>query len=230
MDIEFNSVTKRFGETVAIENVTFTCDSGRITGFIGRNGAGKSTALRILLGLSSADSGYAHIGGRPIAEWYPSMVGAVLDPSANPSCTAIDIVRSRSFALGFGDDEAIEALKRVEMDSMGNKRFGSMSLGQKQRVSIAAGIIGEPRVLVLDEPTNGLDPDAVLWMREFLRYLADHGVCVLISSHMLGELDRTIDDVVLLNKTVLWSGTLAEMREAGFSDTESLFTSARSAD
>ena len=193
--IEVMGLSKRFGTVDAVTEASFTVHAGRVTGFLGPNGAGKSTTLRMLLGLIHPDAGTALIDGQRYRDLAAPVrtVGAVLDiASAHPGMTASAHLRTTAALAG--------------------RRIGTFSTGMRQRLSLATALLGEPRILVLDEPSNGLDPAGVVWLREFLRQFAADGGAVLISSHLLNDLEHSIDDVVLIDRgRITWTGPLADV-------------------
>lgn len=211
--IEFRELTKRYKDMTAVTGLSATAKPGRITGFLGPNGAGKSTALKCLLGLASPTSGTAVIDGRGYAELeHPlSEVGAVLDSSGfNGSLTAKQNLTIMCAAAGIESTRVAEVLELVELSQVANKRTKGFSLGMRQRLSLAAALLGDPQVLVLDEPANGLDPVGIARLRGFLRGLANEGRTILVSSHQLAEMQHTVDDVIIINHGVLVaSGELA---------------------
>jgi ABC-2 type transport system ATP-binding protein len=201
--IEVSGLTKRFGETLAVDDLSFTVEPGRIVGFLGPNGAGKTTTLRILLGLVGATAGTATVEGRP----YPALddpvhtVGALLDGGMfHPGRSGRNHLRSIARASGVSDARADELLELVALSGAARRRAGGYSLGMRQRLGLAAALLGDPRVLVLDEPANGLDPQGIRWLRDFLRSLAAEGRAVLVSSHVLAEVSQTADEVVVINR------------------------------
>jgi ABC-2 type transport system ATP-binding protein len=197
--IEVRHVTKRFGETLAVEDVSFTVQPGRVTGFVGPNGAGKSTPLRIILGLERPDVGMATIDGRPYAALARPLrdVGALLDAGAvHPGLRARDHLRWLAASNAIPPARIGEVLELVGID--GRRRVGGLSLGMRQRLGLAAALLGDPRRLLLDEPVNGLDPEGIRWIRGFLRELAGEGRTVLVSSHLMGELEDTADHLLVL--------------------------------
>ncbi len=199
--IEVTGLTKRFGQTVAVNDLSFTVSYGRITGFLGPNGAGKTTTLRALLGLIRPDSGAAMIAGFRYAELTDPVraVGALLDPAAvHPGRTGRAHLRVLAAAAGIPDGRADRLLQRVGLAGAADQRVGGYSLGMRQRLGLAASLLGDPRVLVLDEPANGLDPQGIRWLRDELRSLAAEGRAVLVSSHALAELAQTVDDIVII--------------------------------
>ncbi|GMA27639.1 ABC transporter ATP-binding protein [Arenivirga flava] len=209
--IEVSHLVKRHGSRAVVHDVTFTAHPGRVTGLLGPNGAGKSSTLRILLGLDRATSGTALIGGRPYRSLDRPLleVGAMLDgPGANRGRTARAhltwVAQSNAIAARRVD----EVLELTGLREAARTRIGRFSLGMGQRLGIAAALLGDPDVLVLDEPTNGLDPDGIRWTRRLLRSLADAGKTVLVSSHLMGEMEGIADDVVVIARAgVLASGT-----------------------
>ncbi|WP_331272357.1 ATP-binding cassette domain-containing protein [Motilibacter aurantiacus] len=208
-DIAFDGVSKAYAGRPVLADVSFTARAGQVTGFVGRNGAGKTTALRILLGLAAPDSGHATIGGRSVTELSPGTVGASLEPGAHPARTGEGHLLVQAAALGAPAARVRPLLEEVGLGSAGRKKVKTYSFGMRQRLALAAALLPEPAVLVLDEPTNGLDPDGILWLREQLRSAAAGGATVLVSSHLLGELEQVVDEVVVLDRTVLWSGDRA---------------------
>src|SRR3954468_21321879 len=199
--IEIHGLTRRFGDVVAVEDLSFDVRAGAVTGFLGPNGAGKSTTLRMLLGLVRPTSGGAMIGGRPYSEWRDPVrhVGAVLESdSFHPGRRARDHLRVLATAaeLPLGRVDAV--LDEVGLADAAGRRVKGFSLGMKQRLGLAAALLGEPRVLILDEPANGLDPEGVHTLRQFLRRFADDGGTVLVPSHLLAEVAQTVDDVWII--------------------------------
>jgi ABC-2 type transport system ATP-binding protein len=199
--IQVAGLRKKFGHLAAVEEVSFTVAYGRITGLLGANGAGKTTTLRMLLGLIRPDAGTATIAGTP----YPDLVspartvGALLDPAAHPGRTGRDHLRVLAAAAGIPGERAGQLLATVGLQQAARQRAGGYSLGMRQRLGLAAALLGDPAVLVLDEPANGLDPQGIRWLRDLLRRLAAEGRAVLVSSHILAEVARTADDVVIIH-------------------------------
>ncbi|WP_062467088.1 ATP-binding cassette domain-containing protein [Demequina maris] len=213
--IEIAALTKRFGAVTAVDDASFAAEPGRVTGFLGPNGAGKSTTLRALLGLVSPTSGGALIGGRPYAEVErpATVVGAQLEPSFHPGRTARDHLRVVAPLAGADDARCDEALAAVGMTEAAHRRVGGFSMGMRQRLGLATALLGEPSALVLDEPANGLDPAGITWMRGFVRDFAARGGTVLLSSHLLGEVEQTVDDVVVIARgRIRHASSLAELR------------------
>jgi ABC-2 type transport system ATP-binding protein len=200
--IEVSGLTKRFGATLAVDDLSFTVSPGRIVGFLGPNGAGKTTTLRILLGLVNPTAGNATVEGRPYAVLDDPVrtVGALLDGGMfHPGRSGRNHLRSIARASGVGDARVDELLELVALSGAAKRRAGGYSLGMRQRLGLAAALLGDPRVLVLDEPANGLDPQGIRWLRDFLRSLAAEGRAVLVSSHVLAEVSQTADEVVVIN-------------------------------
>jgi ABC-2 type transport system ATP-binding protein len=201
--IVFEGVTKAYGGARALDGLTFAPEPGKVTGFVGPNGAGKTTALRILLGLAAPTSGRASIDGRAYAELSSPTrsVGAVIAPEAfHPGRTGRDALRVLARTGGVADPRVDELLDVVGLAGAGRARVRTYSLGMRQRLALAAALLGDPAALVLDEPTNGLDPYGVRWLRDQLRSLAAEGRTVLVSSHQLAELGQTVDDVALVDR------------------------------
>jgi ABC-2 type transport system ATP-binding protein len=196
------SLTKRFGEVLAVDDLSFALESGTITGFLGPNGAGKTTTLRMLLGLAAPTKGRALVFEQPYAEIkHPALrIGAVLEATDfHPGRSGRDHLRMLGQAVGVPDSRADEVLALVELRDAGRRRVKSYSLGMRQRLGLAAALLGEPDLLVLDEPANGLDPEGVRWLRDFLRAFASGGRTVLVSSHVLAEVAQTVDQVLIIS-------------------------------
>jgi ABC-2 type transport system ATP-binding protein len=201
--IEVNGLTKRFGATLAVEDLSFSVGAGRVVGFLGPNGAGKTTTLRALLGLVRPTSGSATIEGQPYAQLADPMatVGAMLDGGLlHPGRSGRNHLRTLAVAAGVGRARIDELLELVDLRGAADRRTKGYSLGMRQRLGLAAALLGDPRVLVLDEPANGLDPQGIRWLRDFLRSLAAEGRAVLVSSHVLAEVAQTADEVVVIHK------------------------------
>ena len=216
--IEIQELTKRFGNVLAVDRLSFTVEPGRVTGFLGPNGAGKTTTLRILLGLVRPTSGTATIGGRyyrdlpqPLRE-----VGAVLEASNfHPGRSGRDHLRWLALNAGVAEARVDEVLGIVGLSKDARRRAGGYSLGMRQRLGLAAALLGDPPVLVLDEPANGLDPEGIRWLRGFLRNLAKEGRTIVISSHVLSEVEQTVDDVVIISHgRLVQSSPLGALEEA----------------
>jgi ABC-2 type transport system ATP-binding protein len=200
--IEVNGLTKRFGAVLAVDRLSFEVRNGAVTGFLGPNGAGKTTTLRMLLGLVAPTAGTATIDGRPYRELADPLhhVGAVLEASSfHPGRTARNHLLVQAVAGRIGRSRVDEVLELVGLGDDAGRRVGGFSLGMRQRLGLAAALLGDPEVLILDEPANGLDPEGVRWLRELLRGLAEQGRTVLVSSHILAEVARTVDEVVILD-------------------------------
>jgi ABC-2 type transport system ATP-binding protein len=200
--IEIRGLTKRFGAVVAVDQLSFQVEAGTVTGFLGANGAGKTTTLRTLLGLVEPTAGSATINGRPYRQLPdPSHhVGAVLEAAeVHPGRTARNHLRVRALAGRIGSHRAEEVLELVGLANAADRRVGGFSLGMRQRLGLAAALLGDPEVLILDEPANGLDPEGVRWLRAFLRGLGREGRTVLVSSHLLAEVAQTADRVVVID-------------------------------
>jgi ABC-2 type transport system ATP-binding protein len=199
--ISVSHLSKRFGPIAAVDDLSFDVDPGRVTGFLGPNGAGKTTTLRMLLGLITPTSGAATIGGRRYVDIpQPTrVVGAALEASSfHPGRTARDHLRVMALPAGLSDRRVDELLELVGLDAAAGRRVGGFSLGMRQRLALAGTLLGDPSVLLLDEPANGLDPEGIAWLRGLLRTLAAEGRTVLISSHVLAEVQQTVDDVVII--------------------------------
>lgn len=213
--LTFDQVTKTRGSSDILTDISFQARPGRVTGFLGPNGAGKSSTLRILLGLDRATSGQALVDGKRFASLRDPLrsIGAVLDGSgAHRSRTGRAHLRWVARAAGVGDERVEELLELVGIADAGNKRVSTYSLGMGRRLGLAAALIGDPGALVLDEPVNGLDPEGIRWIRLFLREQAEAGRTVLLSSHLMGELAETVDDVVVIvGGRIVADGTLAEV-------------------
>jgi ABC-2 type transport system ATP-binding protein len=195
------SLTKRFGSVVAVDDLSFTLEPGTITGFLGPNGAGKTTTLRMLLGLTAPTSGRSLVLGKPYAELeHPARsVGAVLEATDfHPGRSGRDHLRMLARAVGLPDARADDVLRTVELQTAGKRRVKGYSLGMRQRLGLAGALLGDPKLLILDEPANGLDPEGVRWLRDFLRAFASGGRTVLVSSHVLAEVAQTVDQVVIV--------------------------------
>ena len=218
--IEIESISKSFGSVQAVSDLSFEVDAGRVTGFLGPNGAGKSTTLRTLLGLIRADAGTARFDGRRYEDLpHPSdHVGAVLEEASfHPGRTGRNHLRVLAAAGSHPRGRVEEVLARVGLtEAAGDRRVKGYSMGMRQRLAIAAALLGDPQVLILDEPTNGLDPPGIRWMRDLLRSEAASGRAVLVSSHLLSEVAQSVDDVVVISHGVLRdSGPLEKVLGSG---------------
>jgi ABC-2 type transport system ATP-binding protein len=213
--LEVDSLTKRFGATLAVDGLSFKAEPGRVLGFLGPNGAGKTTTLRTLLGLTIPTSGSATVDGRPYRELSDPVrvLGAVLEgPQFHPGRTGRNHLRVLASAAGLPTGRVDEVLRLVELDGAGGRRVKGYSLGMRQRLSLAGALLGDPRGLVLDEPANGLDPQGIRWLRDFLRARAAEGRTVLISSHVLSEVAQTVDEVVVVSRgRLIAQGTIEEL-------------------
>ncbi|MCO5299923.1 MAG: ATP-binding cassette domain-containing protein [Candidatus Nanopelagicales bacterium] len=201
--VEVTGLTKTFGALKAVDDLTFSVTPGRVTGFLGPNGAGKTTTLRLLLGLATPDAGSVTIGGmtygqRPRPAHH---VGAALEAASfHPGRSARDHLRVYAPEVGVPDSRCDDVLAMVGLAEAANRRVGGFSMGMRQRLALATTLLGDPQVMLLDEPANGLDPEGIAWLRQFLRYLAGEGRTVLVSSHVLSEVEQTVDDVVIIAK------------------------------
>ncbi|WP_265456685.1 ABC transporter ATP-binding protein [Enterococcus sp. HY326] len=209
--IEIENIKKKYGNKVVLDKVSFTAEKGQITGVIGPNGSGKSTLMRILLGLETSQEGQALINKKKymdLREQPYNIVGSFLDScSPNPSRTGVSHLRWIGLACGIDKKRCLECLEIVGLTGVGKKKIKDYSLGMKQRLGLAAAILADPQILVLDEPINGLDPEGIRWVRDFLKGFVNQGKLVLMSSHYMSELELTVDKVVALShgKIVLHS-------------------------
>jgi ABC-2 type transport system ATP-binding protein len=213
--IEVERLTKRFGSTLAVDDLSFSVEPGTITGFLGPNGAGKSTTLRAILGLVRPNAGRTAVLGRPYRELDKPLerVGAVLETfDAHPGRSGRNHLRVLAAASGLPTSRVDEVLALVELTDAARRRAKGYSLGMRQRLGLAAALLGDPEVLVLDEPANGLDPQGIRWLRDLLRSLAREGRTVLISSHVLAEIAQTVDEVVIIHRgRLVRHATMAEV-------------------
>jgi ABC-2 type transport system ATP-binding protein len=225
--VSVRSLTKRFGDVTAVDDLTFSLRPGTITGFLGPNGAGKTTTLRLLLGLAEPTTGDALVFGRPYRdlEEPPRRVGAVLESNDfHPGRSGRNHLRVLAAASGIAPARVDEVLALVELEDAARRRVRTYSLGMRQRLGLASALLGEPDLLVLDEPANGLDPAGVHWLRRFLRGFADRGGTALVSSHMLAEAALTVDDVVIIDRgRRIAIGRLDELTEGGRTSLKDLF-------
>jgi ABC-2 type transport system ATP-binding protein len=217
--INIERLTKKYGPTLAVDDASFTADSGRVTGFLGPNGAGKSTTLRIMVGLTRPDSGIATVSGRSYVDLpNPGLeVGVLLDASAqHAGRTGREILTLAQRFMGLPRSRVEEMLELVSLTpDEAARRVGDYSLGMRQRLGIATALIGDPEVLILDEPANGLDPAGIRWMRDLLRGYADRGGTVLLSSHLLHEIEVIADDIVMIGLgRIVSRGTKTELLHA----------------
>jgi ABC-2 type transport system ATP-binding protein len=214
--VDVSGLTKTFGSVRAVDDLSFTVEPGQVTGFLGPNGAGKTTTLRMALGLVTPDRGTATFNGAPYAALPDPTrrVGAVLETAFHPARSGRNHLRVYCRAAGLPVSRADEVLDQVGLGPAGNRKAGGYSLGMRQRLGLATALLGDPGVLVLDEPANGLDPEGIQWLRGFLRHLAhDQGRTVLVSSHLLAEVEQTADRVVIVGAgRLVRQGSLAELR------------------
>jgi ABC-2 type transport system ATP-binding protein len=230
--IEVNNLRKRFGPAVALDGMSFTVRPGQVTGFVGPNGAGKSTTMRVILGLDAAEEGTALIGGQPYRSLrHPlSHVGSLLDAAAlQPSRTARNHLLWLAHSQGLGTRRVDAVITQAGLGTAARRKAGGYSLGMRQRLGIAAALLGDPPVLMFDEPFNGMDPEGIVWMRGFLRALAAEGRAVLVSSHLMSELQDSADHLVVVGRgKVIADTSVRELIAAASGDRVSLRTSARS--
>lgn len=222
MQIEVAGITKRFGSAVAVDDLSFSVRPGAVTGFIGPNGAGKSTTMRMMLALDRPDAGRATFDGLPYRQIRDPMrsVGALLDAKAvHPRRSARNHLRMYAASNGIPDSRVDEVIGLVGLADVASRRAGGFSLGMAQRLGLALALLGDPPVVILDEPANGLDPDGIIWIRTFMRYLADQGHSVFVSSHLLSELGQVVDDLVVIGKgRLLALGSLHDVLGTGGRD------------
>jgi ABC-2 type transport system ATP-binding protein len=228
--IDVTGLRKRFGPTLALDGMTFSVRPGQVTGFVGPNGAGKSTTMRVILGLDAADEGAALIGGHPYQTLrHPlSHVGALLDAAAlQPSRSARNHLLWLAHSQGLSGRRVDEVVAQAGLQSAVKRRAGGFSLGMRQRLGIAAALLGDPPVLILDEPFNGMDPEGIVWMRGFLRGLAAEGRAVFVSSHLMSELQDTADHLVVAGRgRVIADAAVRDMIAAASDDRIELRTAA----
>jgi ABC-2 type transport system ATP-binding protein len=226
--IGVHRLTKRFGPVLAVEDLSFEVGAGTVAGFLGPNGAGKTTTLRALLGLARPTGGTATINGTPYADLADParQVGAVLEAAGfYPGRSARDHLRVQAMAGGIAPSRVEDVLELTGLAAAAGRTAGGFSLGMRQRLGIAAAMLGDPQVLILDEPANGLDPEGVRWLRELVRGLAAQGRTVLISSHILAEVAQTADRVVIVDRgRLVTQATLAELTGGAASLEEVFFT------
>jgi ABC-2 type transport system ATP-binding protein len=229
--IEVTGLRKRYGPVLALDGMTFLVTPGQVTGFVGPNGAGKSTTMRVILGLDTAEAGTALIGGQPYASLrHPlSHVGSLLDAAAlQPSRSARNHLLWLAHSQGLGARRVDEVLVQTGLATAARRKAGGYSLGMRQRLGIAAALLGDPPVLMFDEPFNGMDPEGIVWMRGFLRSLAAQGRAVLVSSHLMSELEDTADHLVVVGRgMVIADAGVAELIAAASADRVTVRTSAR---
>jgi ABC-2 type transport system ATP-binding protein len=230
--IEVTGLRKRFGSALALDGMSFVVQPGNVTGFVGPNGAGKSTTMRVILGLDAPDQGSALVGGQP----YPKLrhplshIGAMLDAAAlQPGRTARNHLLWLAHSQGLGGTRVDEVIELVGLTSAARRKAGGFSLGMRQRLGIAAAMLGDPPVLMFDEPFNGMDPEGIVWMRGYLRSLAAEGRAVLVSSHLMSELEDSADHLVVIGRgKVIADTSVAALIAAASGDRVMLRTSARS--
>ena len=224
--IEIESLTKVFGETTAVDDLSFEVAPGRIMGFLGPNGAGKTTTLRMLLGLIEPTQGRATFDGKVYWDLHNprSHVGAVLEASEmHPGRSGRNHLRVIQQAAGFSASRVDEVLSMVDLEQASTQRIGKYSLGMRQRLALATAMLGDPEVLILDEPANGLDPAGIRWLRDLLRQMASEGRTIIVSSHILAEVAQSADEVVIIgNGRLLRKAWISEMANDGF-DLEETF-------
>jgi ABC-2 type transport system ATP-binding protein len=229
--IEVSELHKRYGPTVALDGLSFTVRPGSVTGFVGPNGAGKSTTMRAILGLDSVDSGAALVGGQRYASLHHplSHVGSLLDAAAlQPSRSARNHLLWMAHSQGLSARRVDETIEAAGLQQVAHRKAGGFSLGMRQRLGIAAAMLGDPPVLMLDEPYNGLDPEGIVWMRGFLGRLADEGRAVLVSSHLMSELQGAATHLIVIGRGRLVADTsVAELIAAASAHRVSLRTTAR---
>jgi ABC-2 type transport system ATP-binding protein len=229
--IEVTGLRKRFGSTLALDGMTFVVAPGQVTGFVGPNGAGKSTTMRVILGLDAPDAGTALIGGRRYASLRRPLghVGSLLDAAAlQPSRSARNHLLWLAHSQGLGAKRVDEIIAQAGLASAARRRAGGYSLGMRQRLGIAAALICDPPVLLFDEPFNGMDPEGIVWMRGFLKVLAAQGRAVLVSSHLMSELEGTAGHLVVVGRgKVIADASVAELIAAASADRVTVRTSAR---
>jgi ABC-2 type transport system ATP-binding protein len=229
--IEVTGLRKRFGATLALDGMSFTVQPGQVTGFVGPNGAGKSTTMRVILGLDAADQGTALIGGQRYQSLrHPlSHVGALLDAAAlQPSRSARNHLLWLAHSQGLGRKRVDEVIEQAGLQTAVRRKAGGYSLGMRQRLGIAAAMLGDPPVLMMDEPFNGMDPEGIMWMRGFLRSLSRQGRAVLVSSHLMSELQDTADHLVVVGRgQVIADTSVADLIARASGDRITLRTTAR---
>jgi ABC-2 type transport system ATP-binding protein len=229
--IEVVGLRKRFGGTTALDGMSFTVGAGQVTGFVGPNGAGKSTTMRVVLGLDAADAGHALVCGRPYRELRRPLtyVGSLLDAGAlQPSRSARHHLLWLAHSQGLPNRRVDEVIEIAGLGAVARRKAGGFSLGMRQRLGIAAALLGNPAVLMLDEPFNGMDPEGIVWMRGFLRQIARDGRAVLVSSHLMSELQDTADHLVVVGRgKVIADASVAELIAAASGERVTLRTAAR---
>jgi ABC-2 type transport system ATP-binding protein len=229
--IEVTGVHKRFGPALALDGMTFSVLPGQVTGFVGPNGAGKTTTMRVILSLDAADEGTALVSGQPYRTLRHPLthVGALLDAAAlQPSRSARNHLLWLAHSQGLGAKRVDEVVGQAGLQSVIRRKAGGYSLGMRQRLGIAAALLGDPPVVMMDEPFNGMDPEGIVWMRGFLRALAAEGRAVLVSSHLMSELQDTADHLVVIGRgKVIADTSVKDLIEAASGDRVELRTAAR---
>ena len=228
--IEVSGLRKRFGPTLALDGMSFTVQPGQVTGFVGPNGAGKSTTMRVILGLDAADEGTALVAGQPYASLRHPMrrIGSLLDAGAlQPSRSARNHLLWLAHSQGLSKQRVDEVIRQAGLESAAKRKAGGYSLGMRQRLGIAAAMLGDPAAIMLDEPFNGMDPEGIVWMRGFVRALAGQGRAVLVSSHLMSELQDVADHLVVVGRgKVIADTTTADLLAAASGDRVRLRTTA----
>ncbi len=228
--IEVSGLRKRFGSVLALDGMTFTVQPGQVTGFVGPNGAGKSTTMRVVLGLDAPDEGTALVGGQRYQTLRHPLnhVGSLLDAGAlQPSRSARNHLLWLAHSQGLGARRVDKVIEEAGLEKAARRKGGGYSLGMRQRLGIAAAMLGDPPVLMFDEPFNGMDPEGIVWMRGFLRSLADEGRAVLVSSHLMSELEGSADHLVVVGRgKVIADTTVAELIAAASDDRVTVRTTA----
>jgi ABC-2 type transport system ATP-binding protein len=231
--IEVSGLRKRFGSTLALDGMSFTVQPGQVTGFVGPNGAGKSTTMRVILGLDAAEQGKATVGGKPYASLRQPMrvIGSLLDAGAlQPSRSARNHLLWLAHSQGLDAKRVDEVIEQAGLQGVARRRAGGYSLGMRQRLGIAGAMLGNPAAIMLDEPFNGMDPEGIVWMRGFLGSLAGEGRSVLVSSHLMGELQDTADHLVIVGRgRVIADTSVAQLIAEASGDRVTLRTSDRPA-
>jgi ABC-2 type transport system ATP-binding protein len=229
--IEVTGLRKRFGPTLALDGMSFTVKPGQVTGFVGPNGAGKTTTMRVVIGLDAPDSGQALVGGQPYASIRRPMsrIGSLLDAGAlQPSRSARNHLLWLAHSQGLTASRVDQVIEQAGLEGVARRRAGGYSLGMRQRLGIAAAMLADPSAIMLDEPFNGMDPEGIVWMRGFLRSLAAQGRAVLVSSHLMNELQDMADHLVVVGRgKVIADTSVASLLAAASGDRVTLRTSAR---
>jgi ABC-2 type transport system ATP-binding protein len=229
--IEVTGLRKRFGPAVALDGMSFTVQPGQVTGFVGPNGAGKTTTMRVILGLDAPDSGTALVGGQPYASIRRPMsrIGSLLDAGAlQPSRSARNHLLWLAHSQGLTAKRVDQVIEEAGLEGVARRRAGGYSLGMRQRLGIAAAMLADPPAIMLDEPFNGMDPEGIVWMRGFLKALAAQGRAVLVSSHLMSELQDMADHLVVVGRgKVIADTTVSSLLAAASGDRVTLRTSAR---